>query len=128
MNDILTWVPLGGSVLLLLGTWITVRATRGKTQADYKTALDKRLDEKMDAYTDRLEKRVEVAEKKASALEERVDHLEDAQEESTHREKLLYRYTARLRDHILSGRTPPPPSIPEELQDWYEGFDAGGLA
>lgn len=125
MSEVVAWIPLGGAVLLLVGTWITVRATRGKTQADYKTAMDKRLDEKMDAYTDRLEKRVEIAEKKASALEDRVDHLEDAQQEATKREKALYRYTAQLRDHILSGRKPPPPVIPDELQDWYDSYEVG---
>lgn len=125
MNDVLAWIPLGGSFLVLLGTYITVRATRGKTQTDYKTAMDKRLDEKMDAYTDRLEKRVQTAEDKAAVLEERVGHLEDAQEESTKREKLLYKYTAQLRDHILGGFPPPPPPMPDELLQWYDTFETG---
>lgn len=125
MGDILAWVPLGGSVLLLLGTYITVRATRGKTQADYKTAMDKRIDEKMSSYIDRLEKRVEDAEEKADELNERVEHLEDAQEESTKREKLLYRYTAQLRQHILGELPPPPPPMPDELLKWYDTFETG---
>lgn len=125
MNDILSWIPLGAAVLVFLGTYITVRATRGKTQVDYKTAMDKRIDEKMSAYTDRLELRVETAEGRAVELEERVEHLEDAQEESTKREKLLYKYTAQLRDHILGELPPPPPPMPQELRDWYDTFETG---
>lgn len=125
MNDIVTWIPLGAAILIFLGTYITVRATRGKTQVDYKTAMDKRIDEKMSAYTDRLETRVKEAENKAVALNERVNHLEEAQEESTKREKLLYRYTAQLRDHILGGQPPPPPPMPEELLQWYNTFETG---
>lgn len=125
MSDLVDWIPLGAALLILLGTYITVRATRGKTQTDYKTALDKRIDEKMSAYTDRLETRVETAEGRAVELEERVNHLEDAQAESTQREKLLYRYTASLRDHILGELPPPPPPMPEELLQWYRTFDTG---
>lgn len=125
MNDVTAWIPLGGALLILLGTWITVRATRGKTQTDYKTAMEKRLDEKMSAYTDKLEERVKSAEDKAETLKERVDHLEDAQEESTKREKLLYKYTASLRDHILNNNPPPPPRLPTELLDWYKSYETG---
>lgn len=125
MNSLVDWIPLGAALLILLGTYITVRATRGKTQVDYKTAMDKRLDEKMSEYTDRLETRVQVAEDKAEELKVRVDHLEDAQEESTKREKLLYRYTAQLRDHILGGFPPPPPPMPDELLQWYDTFETG---
>lgn len=125
MSELVDWIPLGAAFLILLGTYITVRATRGKTQTDYKTALDKRLDEKMSEYTDRLEARVKTAEDKALVLEERVGHLEEAQEESTQREKLLYRYTASLRDHILGELPPPPPPMPEELLQWYRTFDTG---
>lgn len=125
MNNLVDWIPLGAALLILLGTYITVRATRGKTQTDYKTAMDKRIDEKMNIYTDRLEERVKVAEDKAEALNERVEHLEDAQEESTKREKLLYRYTAQLRDHILGGFPPPPPPMPDELLQWYDTFETG---
>lgn len=125
MNDLVDWIPLGAAVLILLGTYITVRATRGKTQADYKTAMDKRIDEKMSSYIDRLETRVQVAEDTAKSLNERVEHLEDAQEESTKREKLLYRYTAQLRDHILGGFPPPPPPMPDELLQWYDTFETG---
>lgn len=125
MNELVDWIPLGAAVLILLGTYITVRATRGKTQADYKTAMDKRIDEKMSSYIDRLETRVQVAEDTAKSLNERVEHLEDAQEESTKREKLLYRYTAQLRDHILGGFPPPPPPMPDELLQWYDTFETG---
>lgn len=143
MTDLQLFASLGGALLLLLGTIYTVRATKGKTRADYKSTFEKRIDDKMMAYTEGLEIRVARAEEKlaradtqvqvaktaAEELKERVDHLEDMQEESSKREKVLYRYTARLRDHIIGGFQPPPPPIPDELLDWYENFEAGqGLA
>lgn len=124
-NDIQAWVLILTPVLVFLASWLTVKATKGKTQTDYKTAFDKRVDEKMGAYTDRLEARIEKMEREKSDLADRVDHLEDAQEASTRREMLLYRYTSLLRNHVLEGHPPPPPPIPEELQDWYENFEAG---
>lgn len=136
MSELQFLAAVGGALLLLLGTFLTVMVTRGKTQADYKTAFDKRIDDKMMSYTEGLEKRVAAAEKKASdansdalVLKTRVDDLDLKMEESTHREKVSYRYIARLRDHIIAGLKPPPPAIPEELVEWYESFEAGtGLA
>jgi len=129
MTELQFLATVGGALLLLLGTFLTVMVTRGKTQADYKTAFDKRVDEKMSAYTDKLEQRVSAAEEKAEELKGRVEHLEDKVEESTKREKLLYRYTAQLREHIMGGLKPPPPAVPDELVEWYENFEAGtGLA
>lgn len=133
MLEVRDWVTIAVALLVLLGTYLTVRATRGKTQADAKTAFDNRVDEKMSAYADRLEKRLEVAERKADEartradqLEDRVEHLEAAQEASGRREKLLYKYTSALREHILGELPPPPPRMPEELIEWYSSFETGG--
>lgn len=129
MNEIQGWVTVGGSLLLFLGTVITVLATRGKTKADYKTAFDERIDKRVEKYMEDLESKYDLAVQKSVELEGRVETLEEAQEEATKREKALYRYTAQLRDHILSNSPPPPPAIPEELAEWYETFDVGkGLA
>lgn len=123
------WITLGGMVLLFLGTLITVQATRGKTRSDYKTAFDERIDKRVSEYMDDLERQNKEALHKAQELEARVEHLEDAQEKASKREKALYRYTASLRDFILAGNPPPPPPVPEELRDWYDAFDVGkGLA
>lgn len=125
MSDVQAWVGILTPTLALIGTLIVVWATRGKTKTDYKTSFDERVDKRMGEYTDRLEARLEKAETSNGELETRVEHLEDAQEEATKREKALYRYTTQLRDHILSGRNPPPPAIPEELQEWYESYEVG---
>lgn len=136
MNELQFIAALGAAVLLFLGTLYTVRATRGRTQSDYKTSFEKRIDDKMFNYTEGLEKRVATAEERvdaaeadATVLKERVVQLEVEVGKSTHREKLLYRYTAKLREHIIGGFQPPPPPVPEELVEWYETFEAGqGLA
>lgn len=132
MLEIRDWVTIAVALLVLLGTYLTVRATKGKTQADAKTAFDTRVDEKMSEYADRLEKRLDVAEEKADEAQKRADELEDrvkvlekTVEEGAHREKLLYRYTGSLRDHILNGNPPPPPPMPEELLQWYNTFETG---
>lgn len=124
------WVTLGVAVLVFLGTVITVAATRGRTKADSTVAANKRMDDRMEAYTSRLERRFDAAqeranrsEERADELEERVKHLEDVQQASERREKLLYGYTATLRDFILAGKPPPPPAIPHELKDWYSSFE-----
>lgn len=132
MNDVSAWATLGGSFLLFLGTVITVLATRGKTRTDYKTAFDQRIDKRMGEYTDRLEEREAKLEARVSDLEieraeltNRVECLETAQEASTKREQMLYRYTARLRNHIFTQAPPPPPDLPEELVEWYNSHELG---
>lgn len=139
MLEIRDLVTIAVALLVLLGTYLTVRATRGKTSADAKTAFDNRVDEKMGEYADRLEKRLDIAEDKAETaaqradqsedrvkvLEDRVKVLEKSVEEGTRREKLLYRYTGSLRDHILNGNGPPAPPMPEELLQWYNTFETG---
>lgn len=124
MGETQAWVALAGAFLLFLGTVITVMATRGKTKTDAKTAFDERVDERMNQYTDRLESRLGRLEGENGELRDRVDHLEDQQRASTVREKVLYRYTAALRNHVLQKMPPPPPPIPDELIEWYENFES----
>lgn len=126
------------ALLALVGTWLTVKASRQKTSTDTKTAFDQRVDERMSEYADRLEKRLEKLEKQSDeweierdTLRDRIDVLEESHRQATRREHLLYRYTASLRNHIINGLKPPPPAVPEELADWYESFDVNsthGLA
>lgn len=124
------FLGLVGPVLLLVGVIITVLATRGRTQSDYKTAMDKRIDEKMKAYQEDLEERLTAAEEKAEKakgeakeLASRVKTLEVDRKLSDRRELLLYFHTKALRDHILNEMPPPPPSAPPELVDWFESFE-----
>jgi hypothetical protein len=46
-------IGLAGPVLVFLASFLTHRATKGKTQADVRTAQEKRMDDRMEAYTRR---------------------------------------------------------------------------
>lgn len=121
---------LGSLVVGLGGVLYTYLASKGKTKTDAKTAMDQRLDEKMAAYTEKVEERLEDAEaeaaeakKDAKALAARVEMLEIDRTLSDRRELLLYRHTKALRDHIINEKPPPPPTAPSELIDWFENFE-----
>lgn len=110
------------------------RATKGKTQVDHKSAQDKRLDEKMNAYTDRIEKRWEKEQEDREAQERKVEELEtwkdtaeediralkNAASETARREILIFTYLTTLRAQV----PPPPPPIPPGLESWYEDLEA----
>lgn len=118
------------AVLTFLGTWLIFRGTKGKTQADYRTAMETRIDRKVEEYTKKLESRLEAAEKKNddltgkyNDLNDKYDDLADKQEKYLRRESILYRYTVNLRNHILGGYPPPPPPLPAELEEWFEDLE-----
>ena len=116
-------IPLFG----FLGVLVTVNATKGKTQADTRTAMEARIDKKVSEYMDDLEERAGKSEEKVKVLEEKYENLERLyrdlkrdQEDSTHRENLLYRYILSLREHVVLQKPPPPPAIPHELEGWFD--------
>lgn len=125
-----TIAALTGSGVSLIGLILVFLSTRGKTQADSRGAQDARLDKRIESYTDKLETRVEKAEKRAEDQEVEIATLQEQQEEllnyqraSNRRESLLFQYVNKLRTHILGGFPPPPPAIPVELVDWYENLE-----
>lgn len=136
--DIAAIATIATPVLIFMGVVITVLATRGKTQADYRSALDKRLDDKMAGYTEKLEERLGKAEERATKQEEKAEELESTVSQLTiavkafsHREPLVYAYMVALRNHIVNELPPPPPQIPTELSDWFDNFEdtfPGGLS
>lgn len=116
-------VPLFG----FLGVLVTVKATKGKTQTDYRTSMEARIDKKVSEYMDDLEERASKSEEKVKVLEEKHENLarlyrdlKRDQEESTRRENLLYRYISSLREHVVLQKPPPPPAIPHELEGWFD--------
>ena len=120
-------VPLFG----FLGVLVTVKATKGKTQTDYRTAMETRIDKKVSEYMDDLEERACKSEEKVKVLEEKHENLERLyrdlkrdQEDSTHRENLLYRYITSLREHVVLQKPPPPPAIPTELEGWFDDLES----
>ena len=125
------------AVLVFLGSWLAFRGTKGKTQADYRTAMERRVDEKMEKYTQTVEARAERYEKKNAELEAKYEELdaryedmerqyktlETDQKESVFRETLLYQYISSLRQHVVLQKPPPPPPIPPELESWFEDIE-----
>ena len=116
-------VPLFG----FLGVLVTVKATKGKTQMDYRTSMEARIDKKVSEYMDDLEERASKSEEKVKVLEEKYENLarlyrdlKRDQEESTRRENLLYQYISSLREHVVLQKPPPPPAIPQELEGWFD--------
>lgn len=120
-------VPLFG----FLGVLVTVKATKGKTQTDYRTAMETRIDKKVSEYMDNLEERASKSDEKVKVLEEKHENLarlyrdlKRDQEDSTRRENLLYRYISSLREHVVLQKPPPPPAIPTELEGWFDGLES----
>lgn len=133
---------MGG--LGLLGVFMTVLGNNSKTKSDSRTALEERIDKKVGEYMDDLEERLTAAADQIKELVQRADDLEaraeaaEAENKKLHkeieelqaerhladaREVLMYQYTKLLRDHIMGGNPPPPPTIPVDLVGWFQQFD-----
>lgn len=113
----------------VFGAFVTWIATRGRTKADVKTALDSRIDARMkgelESTWDRLDAqdiKLEALRKQNKAQATQIEQLEELQEVSERRERLLYLHAKALRDHILNELPPPPPAMPQELVEWFEQF------
>ena len=124
-------VALAIPVFGCLATLITVNATKGKTQSDTRTAMEARIDKKVSEYMDDLEERASKSDEKVKVLEGKHENLERLyrdlkrdQEDSTHRENLLYRYISSLREHVVLQKPPPPPAIPPELEGWFDDLES----
>lgn len=127
----------GGTIAALVGSGVSLTgiitlylSTRGKTQSDSRGAQDARLDKRIESYTDKLETRVERAEKEAEEQRGEIAHLQEQQEEllnyqraSNRRESLLFQYVSALRNHIVNELPPPPPTVPYELKEWYDSLE-----
>lgn len=68
------FITIAVGFLGFLGVLVTYLGTRGKTSADAKAALDRRID-------DRVATQMEKDEKKLARLEERIEELEDHSEQ-----------------------------------------------
>lgn len=94
------WGPIAtvlAAIILLLGTWLTLRASRQDKKIDVTAKNYDQLQEDLTAI------RGELTTAKAQILSlQQVDRLKD-------------NYIANLRDHIYQGKPPPPPPWPEEL-------------
>lgn len=117
-------IGLAGPVLVFLASFLTHRATKGKTQADVRTAQEKRMDDRMEAYTTKIEARLEHMESDNETLRGKVEVLEAHQDSAEQRERIVFSYLARLRDHITRQLPPPPPAIPDGLVEWFEDLES----
>lgn len=126
------WIPpIVGAVLVLFGTYLTVRATKGRTQSDFKTAMDERIDKKMREYQQDLEDRnaklqetLQAVQTEAEVQARDIKKLQDDSDATKRREQIMFGYFAALREHILLQLPPPPPKVPPELVDWFEDWEA----
>ena len=130
-------IGMTGPILVFLGVWLTYRSTKGRTQADHKSAQDKRLDDKMNAYTDRIESRLEKERGEREVKEAKVEELEawrDLAEDdiqklkrdalaTARREAIVFQYITTLRNHVLLELPPPPPAVPGELREWFDNLE-----
>lgn len=111
MNEVATMV-IAGVVTILGGaasaTIVQVVAARRKTSAE-ATKLNAEVDaDKFDRVTAALFRQVED-------LRAEVDDLKDENARRAAREWVYASYAQDLRDHIYSGKAPPPPAWPAEL-------------
>ena len=93
--------------------------------------MEARIDKKVSEYMDDLEERASKSEEKVKVLEEKHENLarlyrdlKRDQEDSAHRENLLYRYISSLREHVVLQKPPPPPAIPQELEGWFGDLES----
>ena len=124
------WIALSVPVLSLIGVVVMFLGTRGKTQTDYRTAMEARVDKKVSEYMDDLEGRYETLTGKYDTLSAKYTELDGHyrtlktdQDLSTRRESILYKYIAALREHVVRQLPPPPPSIPPELEEWFDDLE-----
>lgn len=131
-------------IISLGGSGLVFAATNSKTKTDARTAMELRVDNKIQEYMDDLERRLDrhsveiqelreeniqlrskarAAETENEKLKRRVGELESAQVITDAREVLIYRHAKALREHIIRGNPPPPPTLPQELVEWFERFE-----
>ena len=87
----LVLVSIIGAVGTILVAFITTRVTMKRNRDDVRLARIK-------------------------ALEERLDKLEKSLDTERRHRRALEDYAEKLRDHIVAGHGPPPPSWPTILQ------------
>ena len=106
-----------GAVLLLVGTWITARATSRSKAADIQAAKEQALIEERAAEAEqrRLERQefVQQLREERDAANERTDRLNQALDKMWTDKSVSRDYVAALRAQIWAGGTPPPVTAPE---------------
>lgn len=115
----------------ILGAWIAYRATKGKTQSDSQTARETRMDTRMEKYTSRIEAENEKTRKeneeiraKQAEQDKKIEEMGTALNAFSHRERSLFVYITQLRNHVVKELPPPPPTIPNELLEWFEDLES----
>lgn len=91
---------VGGTLILAAGAMLTWR---------------KAHDESQDAEADRIDAHMDRQDDRIKRLECRLDA-------SLRRERIRDDYIASLRQHIVDGKPPPPPTWPEALTLLKEGY------
>lgn len=119
--EVVRGVGIGGATILV--TWLGVKQTGKKNKVDSVQQLIDQLQEERDTARrqhvedmDRMEKRVEKAEKTAENAVTKADGLAEDIRAAHRRELVRDDFIQELRNHIRLGLGPPPPEWPEELR------------
>lgn len=129
MGDVFGILSLVVTALIGLGAY--VNSKRGVKQKDRELTADEEHEKAVREDMIARERREELERLYPQLREMRerlaqMDSIIRKQYESDRREKILYLHVKDLRDHILDRRPPPPPEMPQELVEWFEGFDPTG--
>lgn len=110
---------VAAAILLFLGTYSTVRASRSGQKIDQAAKNYDQLQE------DLKDAREELRLVKAEMVTMRADHARELAvvkadcekliDTSRHRERLLEDHVYALRQHIVDQKGPPPPAWPQDL-------------
>lgn len=110
-------VTVIGAVLLLVGTWITARATSRSKATEIQHERERTLAEERAAEAEqrRLERQefVQQLREERDAANERTDKLNVALDRMWTDKSVSRDYVAALRAQIWAGGTPPPVTAPE---------------
>lgn len=139
-GTILSLISLAITLLLGVGVWLNSRRSNRtaekKLTVEEQTAEDNREDviaRRRKEELERLYKRVDDLDEDMKSMKADLDarqatidtqaiDIRDLQQhatESDEREELLFTHLADLRDHIVEGKPPPPPMMPEKLVAWF---------
>lgn len=130
-EEIRGWAAIVLSALAIVT--VSVIGARSAWKNSRKTAAEQAAARREPSWNELvIENRAQRTE--MDAFRDRFDAMEDkfggelkdlraAQKKSTHRERLMYQHTRDLRNHIINELPPPPPAMPQELQDWFEAFE-----
>lgn len=132
-------VALVSGAAAVVGGLVALWGTLSKSKGDAKSALDERIDARVEKQLESAWKEIDGLKSQNStqadqmtslkvqnkAQAKQIQELQDHAAISERREALIYQHTRALRNHILNQLPPPPPAMPQDLLEWFEKFQSG---